>query len=83
MYPSREADRFQVRMPSGMRPKIAALAKANHRSMNNEIVFHLAKVLEDKVEAVAGESLQAEPATVPNSTALAGGPITQAVEMPR
>lgn len=76
MYPSRVADRFQVRMPAGMRPKIAALAKANHRSMNNEIVFHLAKVLDAEVEAVAGESLQAEPATVPNRAALQSGPIT-------
>lgn len=40
-YPSDDADRFQVRMPPGMRDRIAAAATANNRSMNSEIVAAL------------------------------------------
>jgi hypothetical protein len=40
-YPSQLADRFQVRMPDGLRDRIAEAAKANGRSMNAEIVFRL------------------------------------------
>ncbi len=32
------ADKYVLRMPDGMRDKLAALAKANNRSMNAEIV---------------------------------------------
>lgn len=42
-YPSEEQDRFIVRMPDGMRERIAAIAKENSRSMNAEIV----RVLEE------------------------------------
>jgi hypothetical protein len=40
-YPSEIADRFIVRMPEGLRDRIAAAAKANSRSMNSEIVATL------------------------------------------
>jgi transcriptional regulator with XRE-family HTH domain len=40
-YPSEEADRFMVRMPPGMRDRIAEEADANGRSMNAEIVLRL------------------------------------------
>lgn len=40
-YPSELADRFQVRMPAGMRDRIKAEAEANNRSMNAEIVSAL------------------------------------------
>ena len=40
-YPSDEQDRFLVRMPQGMRQRIAETAKANGRSMNAEIVARL------------------------------------------
>ena len=40
-YPSEIADRFQVRMPDGLRDRIAAAADANNRSMNSEIVARL------------------------------------------
>lgn len=40
-YPSEEADRFQVRMPSGMRDRIKIEAERNNRSMNAEIVATL------------------------------------------
>lgn len=34
----RGADQFGLRMPEGLREKVKATAKANHRSMNAEIV---------------------------------------------
>ncbi|MEY3774319.1 MAG: hypothetical protein RLZZ129_1099 [Verrucomicrobiota bacterium] len=40
-YPSEVADRFQVRMPDGLRDRIAEAAKASGRSMNSEIVHRL------------------------------------------
>ena len=39
--PSRDQDKFMVRMPEGMRERIAEAAKANNRSMNAEIVARL------------------------------------------
>lgn len=38
---SRHADQFIVRLPDGMRDRIAEAAKANGRSMNAEIVHRL------------------------------------------
>lgn len=58
-YPSDLLDRFQVRLPTGLRERIAAAAKANSRSMNSEIVA----TLEEKYPAPEGpdlESLYAE-----------------------
>lgn len=40
-YPSELAERFQVRLPAGMRDRIKAAAEANNRSMNAEIVATL------------------------------------------
>lgn len=37
-YNVRTADKFVVRLPPGLRDKIAVAAKANHRSMNSEII---------------------------------------------
>lgn len=42
-FPSQEMDRFNVRLPNGMREAIAERAKQNGRSMNSEIVH----ILED------------------------------------
>jgi predicted HicB family RNase H-like nuclease len=42
---TRGADEFKLRLPDGMRDKIAALAMANGRSMNAEIVQRLAATL--------------------------------------
>lgn len=39
--PSRTADQFQLRLPDGMRERIADEAKKNGRSMNAEIVSRL------------------------------------------
>lgn len=40
-YPSQTQDRYIVRMPEGMRERIAEAAKANNRSMNAEIIARL------------------------------------------
>lgn len=39
--PSDLADKFMLRMPDGMRERIAEVAKANNRSMNSEIIARL------------------------------------------
>ncbi len=44
---SRVADKFVVRMPEGMRERIAEIAKGNHRSMNAEIIIGLEKLVDD------------------------------------
>lgn len=41
MSESRDLNKFLVRMPDGMRDRIAEAAKANGRSMNAEIVHRL------------------------------------------
>lgn len=38
---SRNADKFVVRLPDGMRERIAEIARLQHRSMNSEIVRRL------------------------------------------
>jgi hypothetical protein len=40
-YPSEEQDRFMVRLPEGMRDTLKAIAEANRRTMNAEIVARL------------------------------------------
>ena len=45
MSNSREQDKFVVRLPEGLRPEIAAIARINHRSMNGEIIFRLQRSL--------------------------------------
>lgn len=40
-YPSEQADRFIIRMPDGLRDRIAQVAKENNRSMNAEIIARL------------------------------------------
>lgn len=40
-YPSESAERFQIRMPNGLRDEIRSAAAANERSMNAEIVARL------------------------------------------
>ncbi len=46
-FPSHEMDRFNIRLPAGMRDAIAERAKRNGRSMNSEIV----QILEDALNA--------------------------------
>lgn len=45
MNDSREQDKFVIRLPDGLRPEIAAIARLNHRSMNGEIIIRLQRSL--------------------------------------
>lgn len=42
---SRTADKFVVRLPDGMRERVAEVARLNHRSMNSEIIERLEQSL--------------------------------------
>jgi len=44
-YTSRTADKFVVHLPSGMRDRIAEVARNNHRSMNSEIIARMEQSL--------------------------------------
>ncbi|MCY1396285.1 Arc-like DNA binding domain protein [compost metagenome] len=44
-YSSRTADKFVVRLPEGMRERIADVARSHHRSMNSEIIARLEQSL--------------------------------------
>ncbi|CAN7626001.1 Arc family DNA-binding protein [Aminobacter sp. LjRoot7] len=46
MTPSREADKYIIRFPDGMRERIRERAAANRRSMNAEIVHYLDRALD-------------------------------------
>lgn len=45
MRDSREQDKFVLRLPDGLRPRIATAAQDNHRSMNSEIIYHIERSL--------------------------------------
>jgi len=47
VYSSRTADKFVVRLPDGMRERIAEVAREHHRSMNSEIIARLERSLID------------------------------------
>lgn len=49
-YPSELAERFQVRLPPGLRDRIKAAAERNNRSMNSEIVSKL-----ERYDSLGGE----------------------------
>ncbi|ORL64402.1 Arc family DNA-binding protein [Pseudomonas putida] len=66
---SRNADKFVIRLPDGMRDRIAEVARDRHRSMNSEIIARLEQSMDadgtpaDSVGSVAvylPESLKAE-----------------------
>lgn len=67
--PSRTAEQFVLRLPDGMRARIAEVAKANGRSMNAEIVARLEKSFSatpqlDTVEEVSAASVLRDALTV-------------------
>lgn len=41
IFPSRDADKFVVRLPDGLREEVKQAAASNQRSMNNEIVTRI------------------------------------------
>ena len=45
IYSSRTADKFVVRLPDGMRERIADVARNHHRSMNSEIIARVEQSL--------------------------------------
>ena len=45
VFSSRTADKFVIRLPEGMRDRIAEVARHHHRSMNSEIVARLEQSL--------------------------------------
>ncbi len=53
-FPSQEMDRFNVRLPAGMRDAIAERAKRNGRSMNSEIVDIISNAMSQPVLAQEG-----------------------------
>lgn len=62
-YPSDTAERFQVRLPDGLRDEIKAAAAANNRSMNAEIVARLqgnGKSLRDDIAIAALAGMMAQ-----------------------
>lgn len=74
MYSSQEAERFNVRMPEGLRERLRMSAEDNRRSMNAELIFHLDRALPLQVrKAAAGEVSKAKaPAAVTKNGALPG-----------
>lgn len=61
LFPSDEQERFMVRMPEGMRDRIAEAAKTSGRSMNAEIVHCLDKAFgasQDEEDAPESRDLQ-------------------------
>src|SRR5690606_126511 len=59
LYSSRTADKFVVRLPDGMRERIADVARNHHRSMNSEIIARLEQSLlqEDALDDEPGMRL--------------------------
>ena len=56
VYSSRTADKFVVRLPEGMRDRIADVARAQHRSMNSEIIARLESSLQQEGSLTEDES---------------------------
>jgi hypothetical protein len=51
---SRDADKFVVRLPDGLRERIAAAAAGHLRSMNSEVVARLLESIDADANAQAG-----------------------------
>lgn len=66
IYSSRTADKFVVRLPDGMREKIAARARGHHRSMNSEIISVLERELAIELSPEEIATLQLQNHTHPD-----------------
>lgn len=55
VYSSRTADKFVVRLPDGMRERVAEVARTHHRSMNSEIIARLEQSLIEESAATDAE----------------------------
>lgn len=69
-FPSETLDRFIVRLPHGMRDRLAKSADANNRSMNAELVSRLEESFagDARSKAAAAKLLR----TAPSGTSLEG-----------
>lgn len=54
---SRDSDKFMLRLPDGMRARIAEVAKGNGRSMNTEIVTRLQESFGPNLASLSWEDL--------------------------
>ncbi|MBX8556992.1 Arc family DNA-binding protein [Pseudomonas cichorii] len=54
---SRDADKFVVRLPDGMRDRIHVVALSNHRSMNSEILERLERTFNEDATGVLNVAL--------------------------
>ncbi|TPG88079.1 Arc family DNA-binding protein [Pseudomonas caspiana] len=54
---SRDADKFVVRLPDGMRDKINQVSEKNHRSMNSEIIKRLERTLHEDATGILNVDL--------------------------
>jgi plasmid stability protein len=66
IYSSRTADKFVVRLPDGMREKIATRARTHHRSMNSEIISVLERDLAIELSPEEIATLQLQDHTRPD-----------------
>lgn len=66
IYSSRTADKFVVRLPDGMRERIAERARVHHRSMNSEIISVLEKDLAIELSEEERALLELETHTRPD-----------------
>ncbi|MBC2692694.1 Arc family DNA-binding protein [Pseudomonas sp. MBT-1] len=57
---SRDAEKFVVRLPDGMRGKINEVARTNHRSMNSEIIERLDRTLIEDATGILNVDLMAQ-----------------------
>jgi plasmid stability protein len=60
VYSSRTADKFVVRLPDGMRERIAEVARTHHRSMNSEIIARLEKSMDTPEQEEGTVEVEAE-----------------------
>jgi len=63
------ADKYILRMPDGMRDKLAALAKANNRSMNAEMIELLQQAMEARTCTAPGMDVNALADTIADRVA--------------
>ena len=67
IYSSRTANKFVVRLPDGMRERIAEVARNHHRSMNSEIISRLERSLfqEDTLNSNPQQQLDSSELSLP------------------
>jgi hypothetical protein len=65
-FPSDAVNRFQLRLPDGLRDRIARVARQNMRSMNSEMVLILLRAMEDDKDATGAGLPTSTPAASPN-----------------